>query len=378
MFRYRKPLSRIVLAFLLPLSLGSTQAQFAPAVDVPTNFKLDREIAAHLRPALLRESEEPKGVFTTGTHVLWQLVRQTAPARNSAPLSWELRISKQPGNLNAFSSPDGTIYVDRSLANLLGNQPGLWAAALAHEIAHILHRDWARRYLYEKSMRNDSAVVLGESGTPGAWTDPTSSASLSSRLSRQLESQADTEGLMLMARAGYHPDFMLSLVGLLRAHAVETAHSTSDVLHPEWSLREEGLRAVSATAGHEYERLWPEMTDSPGGSPPILVSPGEPITRRQDASGAEVLIPLRCSNLSGAVEVVLQLRDKSTPVRVTAETDSPSEWRQITGCTSDVTQITFRVAADALLTHGRTSADIYVVDDRGELLAASDVFRLKR
>ena len=56
-----------------------------------------------------------------------------------------------------------------------------------------------------------------------------------------------------MARAGYHPDFMFSLHDLLRARAVETAHSTVDALHPEWTPREEALRTVYASAGHEYE-----------------------------------------------------------------------------------------------------------------------------
>ncbi len=170
---------------------------------------------------------------------------------------------------------------------------------------------------------------------------------------------------------------MLSLLSLLRAHAVETTRSTFDARHPEWSSREGVLRTIYASAGHEYERLWPEMSDSPGGSPPIVVSTGEPVTRKQDVDDAEVLIPLRCSNLSGAVEVVLQLRDKDTPQLVPG-IGAPSEWRQFTGCTSDVTQITFRVAANTLLAHGRASAGIYVIDDRGELIAASDVFRLKK
>lgn len=370
-----KSLLFCVLLSLSALNLTAIHAQLLPSIDVPTNFTLDREVASRLRPALLRESEEPTGSSAIGIRVLQHLVEQALP--KSPSVAWELRIAKRAGELNAFSSPDGTIYVDRSLAQLLGSQPGLWAAALSHEVAHILHRDWARRYLYERSMRNDNLLVVGELGTPGAWVDPATSARLSSTFSRQMEISADTEGLMLMARAGYHPDFMLSLLSLLRAHAVETKRSTFDARHPEWSLREEVLRTIYASAGHEYERLWPEMSDSPGGSPPIVVSTGEPVTRKQDVNGAEVLIPLRCSNLSGAVEVVLQLRDKDTP-QLVPEIGAPSEWRQFTGCTSDVTQITFRVAANTLLAHGRSSAGIYVIDDRGELIAASDVFKLKK
>jgi hypothetical protein len=207
--------------------------------------------------------------------------------------------------------------------------------------------------------------------------DPASSASLLSRFSQSLESYADVDGLMLMARAGYHPDFMFALHHLLRARAVENSLSTSDALHPEWASREERLRAVYAAAGHEYERLWPEMSDSPGGIPPVVVSTGEPITRKPVGHATEILIPLRCSNLSGAVEVVLRLRDRNATTQLAA-TSSPSEWHQLTGCTSDVTQIRFQVAADALPKSSHTLAAIYVADDRGKLVAASSVFSLRR
>jgi len=375
MNRNGKSLLRFVFIFLL--TPGFTHAQFAPSVEVPTNFRLDREIAARLRPALLRESEEPSGSSTVGMRVLQRLVQQTSPAHAPSFLSWELRITKQPGELNAFSSPDGTIYVDRSLAQLLGSQSGLWAAALSHEVAHVLHRDWARRYINEKSLRNDAVLSLGESGAPGTWMDPASSTNLASKFSRLLENSADEDGLMLMARAGYHPDFMFSLHHLLRAKAAGSARPTFDAWHPVWSSREEVLRTIYAAAGHEYERFWPEISDSPGGIPPVVVSTGEPITRKSNSNDTEILIPLRCSNLSGAVEVVLQLRNKAQAERATV-TDSPLEWRQLTGCTSDVTQITFRIAANEQQAHGHASADIYVTDDRGRLIAASDVFKIRR
>ena len=375
MSRNGKSLLRFGLIFFLTPAF--THAQFTPSVEVPTNFRLDREVAARLRPALLRESEEPSGFSIVGMRVLQRLIQQISPAQTPTSLLWELRITRQSGELNAFSSPDGTIYVNRSLAQLLGSQSGLWAAALSHEVAHVLHRDWARRYLHEKSIRNDAVLSLGESGTPGTWVDPASFTDMSSKFSRMLENSADEDGLMLMARAGYHPDFMFSLHHLLRANAAKSSRSTADALHPDWSSREEVLRTIYAAAGHEYERFWPEISDSPGGIPPVVVSTGEPITRKSNSNDTEILIPLRCSNLSGAVEVVLQLRNKARAERA-AVTDSPLEWRQLTGCTSDVTQITFRIAANEQQAHGHASADIYVTDDRGRLIAASDVFKIRR
>ena len=65
------------------------------------------------------------------------------------------------------------------------------------------------------------------------------------------------------------------------------------------------------------------------GIPPVVVSTGEPVARKRDVRGEEVDIPLRCSTLSGAVEVVLRLRDKNTTARLFADIDPPPEWSQI-------------------------------------------------
>jgi Zn-dependent protease with chaperone function len=372
------PLLRLTFALLCLLLIVPASAQLFAPVDVPANFKLDRQVAARLRPALIRESEEPAGIDKLGTQVLQRLAQQAAPGDNPASFSWELRITTVVGDLNAFSSPDGTVYVDRTLVQLLGAQPGLWAAALSHEVAHILRRDWARRYLYEKSIRNEGVSVVGPGNafTSGTWTDPASVAHMTSQFSQSMETDADAYGLMLMARAGYHPDFMFSLHHLLRAHAAEKVRPTNDPLHPQWASREETLRKAYFAAGHEYERLWPEAYASPGGNPPVLVSAGELSAKKHSDSDVEIRIPLRCSNLSGAVEVILQVQIAAHTAL--AEREPASEWRQLTGCTSDVTLITFPVAADSLRTSGNAVADVYVVDDHGALLARSETVKLGR
>ncbi len=319
----------------------------------------------------MSESEEPNGVHIIGTTVLRRLTRQVSVADRPDSFSWEVRINKLPGEPNAFSSPDGTIYIDRSLAQILGAHPGLWAAALSHEIAHILRRDWARRYIYEKFLQNESVPVisLGDFANSGSWTDSTGMAHMTSQFLQEMEIDADTYGLMLMARAGYHPDFMFSLHHLLRAQTDEK-HPT-DSSHPRWSPREEMLRNAYFAAGHEYDRLWPETYTSPGGNPPVLVSTGEPSTKKHHARDLEVRVTLRCTNLSGAVEVVLAVETAHNATRRTL-----SESRQLTGCTSNNTLITFPLAPDDLNAVSSAVADIYVIDDHGDLLSRSDEIKL--
>jgi predicted Zn-dependent protease len=92
---------------------------------------------------LISQSTAASSRYATGRRVFEKLVNQVQPL-HGVKLSWELRITNDD-LLNAFASPDGTIYVGRGLAQLVGPNDGLWAAILSHEIAHVVRRDWARR-----------------------------------------------------------------------------------------------------------------------------------------------------------------------------------------------------------------------------------------
>ena len=139
--------------------------------EVPSQFKLDMETAARLRPKLMADSVTAANRYATGRLVFDRLL-QTLPA-TSNKFAWQLRIVEN-GQLNAYSSPDGGIYVESGLARLAGQSSGLWAALLSHEIAHVLRRDWARRYVYEKYLERTggATIMLGDPGLPSdSWTD---------------------------------------------------------------------------------------------------------------------------------------------------------------------------------------------------------------
>jgi putative metalloprotease len=345
------------------------QAHFAPAQQmlpperVPPSFTEDAVFAARVRSLLLPYTEPATGQYAVGKEVLERLVQQL-PA-NVARFSWDLRIAKDAGNV--FSSPDGTIFVDEGLAQLLGSQAGLWAAALSHEIAHVVRRDWARRYLFQKALEEGSAsqIVLGDVGAfSGSWVDARGSASQLASFCQTMELEADAEGLMLMARAGFHPDFVPALHKVLQAQPGQFDGRFLDPSHPRWDERDESLRRLYAAAGKEYDRLWPARHASPGGNPPIVVYAGLPSAKRGASGQLEVLVPLHCQNLSGSVEIVLRL----------TATDSEffSELRQFTGCTSNRTFITFVLPnSEVLRGHSRVQGEISVLDDSGAILTRS-------
>ena len=183
-----------------------------------------------------------------------------------ATVNWDLRIAQDAGNI--FSSLDGTIFVDQTLAQFLGSQAGLWAAALSHEITHVFRRDWARRYTLQESVEDDRAsqTVLGTVAvSSGAWVDPMGSSAWIASCNRLMELEADAGSLTLMAKAGFHPDFVPPLHQALEAQPVQLRQDLRDPSHPRWDVRDEKLQKLLVAASKEYDRMWPARYASPGG-----------------------------------------------------------------------------------------------------------------
>ncbi|MFZ0770690.1 MAG: M48 family metalloprotease [Candidatus Sulfotelmatobacter sp.] len=378
--------ARLICTLLLCwLPILSATQEHPATPEVPDKFNLDMKTAARLRPELLAQSTVPEGRYATGPRVFEKLAEQVHGAR-SMKHAWELRIVGD-GQLNAFSSPDGTIYVESGLADIAGSSAGLWAAILSHEMAHVVRRDWARRYLYDESLRaGGGLVVLGDPGLPSAaWRDSTQASADLARFCRQLEVEADLESLMLMARAGYHPDFVPALHHLLHAQSAGKTAPSIFAMHPCWEERDRELDRAYIVASIEFEHRWPETYASPGGNPPILVFADRPSVKKIRAKEWEIRVPMRCQNLVGAVEVVLQTYSAAAGSRASAERvasgnsgwsefASSGEVRQLTGCTSPKTTITFTVTDDY---QKDLSAEVFVLDGQGAVLARAAVPKLQ-
>ena len=350
--------------------------------EVPPAFKIDLESAARLRPQLMAQSLAASGRYSTGSLVFDRLVQQVA-AESRAKFAWQLRIVDDD-QLNAYSSPDGTVYVESGLARLAGPSAGLWAAILSHEIAHVVRRDWARRYLYQKYLENGggAAIMLGDPSLPsGSWQDSEKASADMGRFGRQMELEADREGLMMMAHAGYHPDFVPALHHLLHAHGIGTNTRSIYAMHPCWEERDHELSRAYVAASIEFARRWPEWYASPGGNPPVVVFAEEPTVRKTGQKEWQIQIPMRCQNLAGAVEVVLSASQRGTVARerLADPPGSDTDERQLTGCTSPRTTITFTLADTSVRPKpGAQWTDVYVLDAWGTVLARTDLPKLPR
>ncbi len=376
-------LARTMLLVFFAIFSGApgTAQQNLSSPEVPDWFRLDIEAAARLRPRLTAQSTVASGRYSAARVVLEKLTEQI-PAASNRKFVWQVRIVEDE-QLNAFSSPDGTIYVESGLARLAGPSNGMWAAILSHEIAHVVRRDWARRYLYQKYLENGGGeIVLGDPSLPSAaWSDTEKASADMGRFCRQMELEADREGLILMARAGYHPDFVPALHHLLHAHGVGSQTASLYAMHPCWEERDRELNRAYVASSIEFARRWPDWYSSPGGNPPVVVFADEPTVRKNASKAWEIQIPMRCQNLAGAVEVVLHARAAGETIArsgpaADGQGAGSDDISRLTGCTSPRTTIVFSLDDPSLRQRNTRWTDVYVLDSAGAVLARADLPKL--
>jgi beta-barrel assembly-enhancing protease len=120
----------------------------------------------------------------------------------------QIKIIRNPF-LNAFALPDGVVYIHTGMLARMENEAQL-ATILGHELTHFTHRHAIKemrnaenKSLLRQTVRITLTIVAGQLGSilgaPGnVWT----LASIRG-YSRDLETEADVEGLKLMVSAGY-------------------------------------------------------------------------------------------------------------------------------------------------------------------------------
>jgi Zn-dependent protease with chaperone function len=113
-------------------------------------------------------------------------------------------------DLNAFALPGGPMYVNRGMLESARNE-GELAGVMAHELSHVV-----LRHATAQQTKNTSAgatarnllLILGGAaigGEAGAQLGAVFAQGFMLKYSREYESQADTLGAQIMARAGYDP-----------------------------------------------------------------------------------------------------------------------------------------------------------------------------
>jgi predicted Zn-dependent protease len=162
---------------------------------------------------LSQSPEEQAAVERVAKRII-QAAKQSEYAKMANSFDWEVVVIKDDQTANAFALPGGKIAVYTGIFPVAENDAGL-ASILGHEVVHALARHASERMSQEVLAQvglTAAAVGLGASGTSPAAEQATMAAlGLGARVgvllpySRTHESEADSIGLLLAAKAGYDP-----------------------------------------------------------------------------------------------------------------------------------------------------------------------------
>lgn len=210
--------------------------------------------------------------------------------------------------INAFSTPGGQVYVPEGMAELLGDNEGMWAAVLGHELGHGVGRHYYRAYVRAYNLQQQAEyyrrrAAAGDASANWALLGLAVAGGLTNlKMSRDDEHEADKLGIMMMAEAGYHPAYAISLYRKLKARVGDqskVAAFFSD--HPRWTTREQRALKLYDDALAVFESRWPDAAASPGGTPPVLATVG-PVkaSKEKQEKAAVIQIPYMIRNAKGA------------------------------------------------------------------------------
>lgn len=156
---------------------------------------------------------------------------------------YRFHVARDPA-VNAFALPGGHVVVNSGLLKAADNADQV-AGVLAHEASHVERRHALRNMIHALGLRAVMAVALGDFAG-GVWGDMAGElADLS--YSRELEQEADLEGLRLLRKAGLPAAGMAEFFEKMAAAEGQGIDLLSS--HPASRERLETLRAAMARQG---------------------------------------------------------------------------------------------------------------------------------
>jgi predicted Zn-dependent protease len=155
-----------------------------------------------------------KAQLSRVTAIAKRLVAATPTFRPDATgWNWQFNVQKTD-ELNAYCMPGGRIMVYSGLIDKLDLTDAELATVMAHEVAHALRehtRERVSRAYGQQLVLSGVAAVTGVSEATANMANMIAQVTFQLPFSREQESEADTIGLELMARAGYDPRAALTL-----------------------------------------------------------------------------------------------------------------------------------------------------------------------
>jgi predicted Zn-dependent protease len=159
--------------------------------------RIQEETEMEFGEALAARIVSPHGPVSTDTSYVIQVGNALARGAKRTRIVYHFRVIDSP-QINAFALPGGYIFVYSGLLKAVRDESQL-AAILGHEIAHVDQRHCVERFQYELKLKelrlpNEAGVLADAARRVGSIA-----------YAPYQEYEADAEGQLLAAGAGYDP-----------------------------------------------------------------------------------------------------------------------------------------------------------------------------
>jgi len=197
MFRGKKHLPAL-LAVIVSVGVASGARPAAAALGLISRseeIRLGQEAAAQM------ESKYPTHRDRRVEAIGMDIVR----ANNLPDYPYRFRVIDR-NEVNAVSLPGGPVYVYSGLLRMVGDDDDALAGVIAHELGHV-----KERHAVDQMEKQSLASILIGNLTRGSMQSLAAIATNVGMLkfSRSDEYEADDQGALFMARAGYDPDGLI-------------------------------------------------------------------------------------------------------------------------------------------------------------------------
>ncbi len=171
-----------------------------------------------------------------------RLINQVGVFRKDA-LRWQWEVNVLSSKtVNAFCMPGGKIAVYTGLIDSLNLTDGELAAVIGHEICHAL-REHSREQASQQAASSIPTALVGAFIGSSELASGMNKVFFSLPFSRTMETEADTMGMELMARAGFNPQEAVNV--WRKMEKLKGDSGSSDILstHPSDAKRIENLES---------------------------------------------------------------------------------------------------------------------------------------
>jgi predicted Zn-dependent protease len=199
---------KILLLLAVSGAIWSITAEIKPPKPGVNLFSPQQDIQLGKEAKAQVESQMPVLQDNTINGYLSEIGKKLAasPHAGNWPFSFEAVYDK---NINAFALPGGPMFVNTATITAADNEAQL-AGVMAHEMSHVTlrhgtHQMTKQQFVQLPAVFAQSAMGNGMMGVLGKLGVNLAANSVLLKYSRDAEAQADYNGALIMADAGYNP-----------------------------------------------------------------------------------------------------------------------------------------------------------------------------